>query len=538
MNDDDEARHHPLDDCDHDDDASPESERDAYLEHLDAEPRGPRYARRSPAPVPFDSAQQHLEAHLARLGALMTAAEPAEQLAEDPKRELDEDLRTARAATKARFIRRVAGELLEELRAREAVTTAIPLPIRDLKERFRLSQLELDVLLLVASPHLQRDFRGKWRRLDPFVEHPLVHTIRKVLAPIQDEPHELEQLFWQDRALLHQDLLRIEPGLTRTGGQLAWEEPDVPLRVVALLMDRDLRGDLLARFATTRAPSLRLDQLVLPAELRKAVSRTLRGHARLAEHAEAWGLRHAQQERRALVVLLTGAPGSGKRAFAEALATAQRQPILELDADRMRALAVGRDPRVPTDLVELFERVAHEARIAGALVLLPEAERLFTKRRELASHRLLPSSDPLAPFDGVLVFTSAHPERLDPRVSARVDIELALPSPSAPERLLLWRRALPSGLPLGDDVDLAKLAERYVLGPGAIHAAVFAAAREALGRRDDGVVMRDLERAATRAVERAGSWRAPERSRHQRSTHAAASSSTPSTRLAPRPAIA
>ncbi len=502
MNDHDEQHDHDA--HAEDDDASPESERDAYLEHLDAEPSGPRYARRAQAPEPFRSAQEHLQAHLIRLGALMQAAEPPEQLAEDPKCELDEDLRRDRAASKARFIRRVAGELLEELRAREAVTTAIPLPIRDLKERFPLSQLELDVLLLVASPHLDTDFRGKWRRLDPFVGHPLVHTICEVLAKSEDAPCEVEQLFWQDRPLLRHDLVRVGPGLTRTANQLAWEEPDVPLRVVALLMGRDVRGDLLARFASSREPSLRLDELVLPAELRKAASRTLRGHEALGERAMDWGLRCAQQERRALLVLLTGAPGRGKRAFAEALATAKRQRILELDADRMRALAAGRDPRVTADLAELLERVAHEARTTGALTLVPDAERLFPTRRELASPRLLPSSDPLAAFDGVLVFTSAHPERLDPRLRARVDLELALPSPTAPERLLLWRQALPRGLPLGDDVDLAKLAERCVLGPGGIHAAVFAAARDALGRRDDGVVMRDLERAAAREVARAG----------------------------------
>lgn len=485
-------------------DACPDSERDAYLAQLDAEERAPRRPRSAPTLAPYRSAAEHLRAHLDRLRALLAAAEPEEQLAEDPNGELPSDVRSARAASRARFLRRVAGDLLDELRRREALTTSIPLPIRDLEARLDLSQRELDALLLVASPHLDRRLRESLRKIDPFVDHPLVHTVCKVLGPIDEEPAELERLFWSDGALFEHDLVRIEPGLTRTAGQLAWEEPDVPLRVVALLMGRDLRGDLLARFATTRAPSLRLDELVLPAELRKTVSRTLRGHEALGERAQAWGLSRAMQHRRALLVLLTGAPGSGKRAFAEAMATVQRQPILELSAERMRALAAGRDPRVPTDLVELFERVAHEARTTGALTLVPDAERLFTTRRELPSPRLLPSSDPLSPFDGVLVFTSAHPERLDPRVRARVDLELALPSPSAPERLLLWRQALPSGLPLGDDVDLAKLAERYVLGPGAIHAAVFAAARDALGRRDDGVVMRDLERAAAREAERAG----------------------------------
>lgn len=486
------------------DDASPESERDAYLEHLDAEARGPRYARRAPAPEPFDSAQKHLRVHLSRLEALMRTAEPVEQLAEDPKREIDADRRAARAASQARFIRRCAADLLEELRRREAVTTSIVLPIRELEARFGLTQLELDALLLVASPHLDGHFGGKWRRLDPFVANPLVHTIGSVLAPSEDERLELEQLFWQDRALLRHDLVRVAPCSSRTANTLAWDEPDVPLRIVAMLLGSDVRGDLLARFATSREPSLRLDKLVLPAALRKAASRSLRGHAALGERAEAWGLSRAMQRRRALLVLITGAPGSGKLAFAEALATAQRQSILEISADRARKIAARRDPRAQAELVELLEHAANAARLTGALTLVPDAERLFARADHLPRPEHLLPTDPLEAFGGVVVFTSARPERLDARIRARVDLELALPTPTAPERLLLWRQALPSGLPLGDDVDLAALAERYVLGPRAIHAAVLAAARDALGRRSEGVVMRDLERAAGRAAARAG----------------------------------
>ena len=498
MNDDDEARHHPLDDCDHDDDACPESERDAYLAHLDAEPRGPRYARRAPLPEPFSSAQEHLRAHLDRLRALLAAAEPEEELAEDPNGELPTDVRSARAASRARFLRRVAGELLDELRRREALTTSIPLPIRDLEARLDLSQRELDALLLAASPQLDRRSREALRKVDPFVDHPLVHTLCKVLAPIDDDPGEVERLFWRDGALFAHDLIRLGPGRSDTANQLAWEEPEVPLRVVALLLGQDLRGDLLARFATSRRPERRLDELAVPVAMRKLAARTLRGHAKLAERAAAWGLGGARGPRRALVLLLTGPSGSDERAFVDALAHAEVRTLLEIDAVSMRALAEGREARLRTDLAELLGRVAHEARMHGALVFLPEAERVFPQDVEASSLALFVRGDAFAAFDGVVVLSTSHPRALAERVRARVDLELALPAPTATERVLQWRRALPSALPLGDDVDLERLAQRYELGPAAIEAAVLAAARDALGRGRERVSMRGLEEAAAR----------------------------------------
>lgn len=452
-------------------------------------------------PLPYASSAEHLADHLERLDVLLWAASdpdaPPRELAvlSDVRNlhpELADEQQELHPARRRRLRRRLADELLRQIRAREAVSE-VPLRAQLLQLANGLSQLELDALLLAATPRLDARFGPMWRQVEPFVGVPVVSGIVDVLARTPAERLEVERVFWENGRLLDYGLLRVGGPRVRLPSELAFEEPEVPLSTIGFLLGREVACGALTGFAELRQPRLRLEQLVLSEAVRTDALRAVRGYELLSERASDWGLGEARSARSATVLLVTGARGSGKASLAEALASERGFELASVDASRFAEM---RDE--PSELVGLALSVA---RNHCALLYVDEAELVFPRAAETATKLSSLRGDPFARFDGVVVLATSRPEHVDPAVLARVDRRLDLPLPTPAERLALWRRALPAALPLAHDVELEVLAERYALHGGAVHVAVLAAAQGALGRGAERVAMADLEVAAERALE-------------------------------------
>lgn len=187
-------------------------------------------------------------------------------------------------------------------------------------------------------------------------------------------------------------------------------------------------------------------------------------------------------DRLGMKMLFTGPPGTGKSLLARALASHLDAPLLVVKCDDMPEQGADRVLR------DLFA----EAKLRAAVVLFDECELLFGEDSKHKATALL-ALDHHA--DGVALLASNRPERLARALDRRMALHLRFERPDPLARRQIWEIHLPQDAPLGSDVDLDVLADRYELSGGQIHnAAMVAATLATLEGGDEAVLsMRHLE---------------------------------------------
>ncbi|CAL1132542.1 unnamed protein product [Cladocopium goreaui] len=274
-----------------------------------------------------------------------------------------------------------------------------------------------------------------------------------------------------------------------------------------------VRGSLqMQSFAKRLVPRAGLDALVLAPELKQKLLDIVAFEKARPLLLETWGFGDAGDGRNdgaasrpdgparpiVTVALFWGAPGTGKSAAAEALGF-----------EFGRALKVVNFPEVSTEMRTAksnggsLETTFEEAKAADAVLVIegirPESfldesdVGLDSAFQQLAFH--------IERFSGVvlLLVTSDDVFRMQllPQEFARLTKFLVLfDHPTADQRQALWRSALPSRVPLAEDVDFAVLGA-YDLDADGIASAAFRACAKAVLRTDMAkVFLEDLTSAA------------------------------------------
>jgi len=248
------------------------------------------------------------------------------------------------------------------------------------------------------------------------------------------------------------------------------------------------------------APRVSLDQVVLPADIRQRLDELL-WQVRLGDGLlREWGLDEVLEKGHGTIVLFGGPPGTGKTMTAEAMARSLELPLFVADYSRLESKWIGETEK---NIVAVFR----EAASAGAVLLLDEADAILAGRldgghyNDRAYNRqvsLLLTE--LEAFEGLCILTTNREVTLDPGLARRIAARFDFPVPGPEERIRLWRRLLPAGVPLDESVDLNRLAERFALAGGHIRNVVLAAVRRAAWRdgRRARPTMEDFLEAASR----------------------------------------
>ena len=294
------------------------------------------------------------------------------------------------------------------------------------------------------------------------------------------------------RVLLVRDPASLRDLAFTTGARMKWIEPMVHTRRGDVVMDEriterlqeisgttsaDICGVPDSEIATPRRATTTMDDLLLPPDVQLQLDRALvHAHFRLDELP---GQVHVPGKGQGYRLLLSGLPGTGKSLAAEALSTTLGRPMMKLDLSAVLSKWLG-------ETEKLLAQVFDVAEIAGAVLVLDEAEALFRQRDTGQSGAgalatgvayLLTRLDR---FSGVLVATTNRIRDMDEAFFRRFDDFVVLPIPDDKTRAELWKRMLPRNGE-ADGVDLDFLGKRFAISGGLIRGAAIRATAWAKG---------------------------------------------------------
>lgn len=446
----------------------------------------------APEIVPYESSLEHLETLIQRLADLVAA-----HIARVP-----ED-RRYRRGTRADYLEFAtsfgAGEIpaltkrlwgaadqkLKWIRAREAITE-IPLPFRRLADSFGLSQAEQDVLMFVAAPRIDPHYSAHFGSFDRDYISPDVGAVIAALSRRFEDSVAMRRIFSLKAPLIANSLLLAEVHGQGEGDFLS-VGLEVPRRVIGELLGQSHVAEELVAFSRLRTPCTPLDHVVLPQETKELVLSLVRNHDAFLERRERWGIDDVITYGKALVMLFAGPPGTGKTMLANAVATTVGKRLFCVDAAKL--LQTGRS--IEANLEAIFR----EVKLLDAVLFFDECEQIFLDRRR--GNEIMPMLlDRLEQYDGVTILATNMENTLDEALARRIVARIGFTAPTCSARAEIWRKHLPSSLPLDSDVDIERLADRYEMTGGYIKNAVLTAVLRSVSRQAESVSMADLEHGA------------------------------------------
>ena len=263
------------------------------------------------------------------------------------------------------------------------------------------------------------------------------------------------------------------------------EAPRQPIVTMAQLEEgcASQLGYALERLTVRSRTSLTMADVVLPDEPRRQVGEiiaAMRNQSLVLNH---WGLGDRLVTGMGITVLFDGPPGTGKTLCAEVIAATFDRAIHRVSIPEVVSKWVGETEK---HIREIFQ----SARVSHAMLLFDEAESLFGSRSaetksatdRYANMEVNLLLQEIERFPGVCFLTTNFHGGLDKALLRRIQFRVTFTEPDAKHREMIWRVLSPSQLPVADDIDLAEIAERYVLTGGLIKNALLRAAYRAADR--------------------------------------------------------
>lgn len=210
---------------------------------------------------------------------------------------------------------------------------------------------------------------------------------------------------------------------------------------------------------TSTDAALPYDKIVLPAETRTALDELIAFATLPAARLATLGLDEAgldlSPDKRNLVALFEGPPGTGKTACAQALAQRLGRTLVTAEIGALLGPFIGQSEQRVTALFEAARR--------GALLFIDEADALLAARRD-EGHS---STDTrlvnlllveLERHAGPVVLATNFASTLDPALARRIHFRIPFVAPDEGSRRALWRLYVPESVPGAESLNLDLLA--------------------------------------------------------------------------------
>lgn len=179
---------------------------------------------------------------------------------------------------------------------------------------------------------------------------------------------------------------------------------------------------------------------------------------------------------RGLSILLFGAPGTGKSMCAQVIAHELNLELYRVDLSKVIDKYVG-------ETEKSISMIFREAKKCNVVLFFDECDTLFAKRSDDGGSNQASNNNKTAlllqeveAYDGVSVLATNYKHNIDPAFFRRMKYIVEFQFPDPDTREMLWRTTIPKDTPLGEDVDIRFLAEKFEFVGGNIKNCILNAA--------------------------------------------------------------
>ncbi len=243
-------------------------------------------------------------------------------------------------------------------------------------------------------------------------------------------------------------------------------------------------GHDLGALARKIDPLYAWQDIVLPDDALEQLHELSQRVTHRAQVLDTWGFGRKLSQGKGLNALFAGPSGTGKSMAAEVIANDLRLDLYKIDLASVVSKYIG-------ETEKNLDRIFTAAENANAILFFDEADALFGKRSEVRdSHDRYANIEisyllqKMETYEGLAILATNLRQNLDESFVRRLAFTVHFPFPDEASRRRIWQGIWPAATPLGNDVDLASLAERFKLTGGNIKnialAAAFLAAEEGM----------------------------------------------------------
>ena len=191
-------------------------------------------------------------------------------------------------------------------------------------------------------------------------------------------------------------------------------------------------------------------------------------------------------------VLFYGPSGTGKTLTASLIGKQFDKDVYRIDLSQVVSKFIG-------ETEKNLEQVFSKAQDKEWILFFDEADALFGKRTGVQSSNDRYANQEVSyllqrieDFSGLVILASNLKNNIDQAFLRRFNQIIHFPAPNAEERLMIWKKMLPSSMPLHEATDVHFLAQKYEITGAAIVSVIHYAALQALKRKDKTILQSDL----------------------------------------------
>ena len=351
------------------------------------------------------------------------------------------------------------------------------LGIKTLVRQHGLSEDQLFIMLVVFYHQLYRD--------DMITESDLALS----LAPDPRFRWLQQELLSDDSGLISLGLISKESHFHR--GQVS--SLGIPQKIQILLgykarTSEEARAMKSSSYFQRHKPIQTLDDVIIPASDKQMISQIItKCKSDKRRDLKKWGFK-VESSRQGAVLLLYGAPGTGKTYTAGAIAKELHKDLITLNVPELRNKYYGETEKLIKKAFSEMRGMATEQENAPVF-LLNEADQLIHERISITSTcSTIENSiqsiilEELETFPGILILTTNLESNLDEAFFRRFDLKFRFRLPDLESRRKLWKMYLRKEIPGSAEIDVEPLAQKYQFSGAQIALVVQNACVEAIGR--------------------------------------------------------
>lgn len=361
-----------------------------------------------------------------------------------------------------------------EQRVQNSLKKGIELHFETFCESQGLDKIEHIILALLIANNTSKGFRSLYGQceLDPEDRQDGGMSIGAILSIVHHEYRDQvasRKYFSIDAPLIKHEII------------IPWHRYDnttnildmlvhIHERIVSYILGDNNIYDTDLRCISREKSRVLLDQVILPGDLKEEAVNLARNYLTNRSGQERILIEEFYGYGTGLTFLFHGPSGTGKTMLAHALANSLNKELLSIDFFKANQLGSSTE--------DLIKYVFREAKLCSGIVFFDECDDVF--HRDSDTNRTLLIE--IEKTECITILATNRVIELHPALDRRITMKVPFHLPDENQREAIWKALVPPNILLSKDVDLNRLARKYVFSGGLIKNALFMTITNAIGK--------------------------------------------------------